>query len=309
MIYCSLYCDCVSTICIEMKRILKKTAFFVLIAFTAFALVASNGITQRTLSTDIQQSEDCLIAHSLSRNGELTQPCIDTFKGVTLPWKVFPPTTEEKLTDQQRFLAAITEKLPIIPDPGTFEYILLRQYGAAFVNQQPDIKLPPKVVFINEQETKDFQATLIMGQVNGTSNCYLQKSAAEALNRARSHLKIPLKSGYGASDCTRSFATNVRFWQKYANNKTLERVRQGKETAILGVVAPPGASQHLWGLAVDLRVSNDAQKQALNQNGWFRTVENDVPHWTYVGLPEENLPEFGFKNKVVRGITYWLTPL
>jgi len=213
------------------------------------------------------------------------------------------------LPEPQRFLSAIAHQLPTIPQPGTFEYILLRAYGAAFVNQQPEIKLPPKVILANEQETAYFQTTLTMGKVDGTNDCYLQKSAADAFNKAKSAARISLKSGYGGGDCTRTFATNLRFWRKYADNNTLERVRQGKETAILGVVAPPGASQHLWGLAIDLQVYSQAQRQALNKNGWFQTVENDVPHWTYVGLTEENLPLFGFKNKIVRGITYWVTPL
>lgn len=89
----------------------------------------------------------------------------------------------------------------------------------------------------------------------------------------------------------------------------MAKVQQGKETKILGVVAPPGTSQHLWGLAIDLRVSSKEQRKALNQNGWFQTVQNDVPHWTYVGLTEENLPLFGFNKQVVQGITYWITPL
>ncbi len=148
-----------------------------------------------------------------------------------------------------------------------------------------------------------------MIKVNGTKDCYLQQTAGSALNKAKALQNIPLKSGYGSGDCTRTFTTNLRFWQKYANDRTLEKVRQGKETAILGVVAPPGTSQHLWGLAIDLRVSSQKQRQALNQNGWFQTVEGDIPHWTYLGLTEEQLPLFGFKKKVLRGIPYWLTPI
>ncbi len=292
-----------------MKRFLRKTSFITIVVFIVFALVASNGITHRTLSTDVRQLQDCLIARSSGRQSDLNKTCPNTSQPITSPTPVTPQIPDIKLPEQQRFLTAIASKLPTIPNPGTFEYTLLKAYGAAFVNQEAGIKLPPKVILANEQETKDFQTTLTMGKVAGTNDCYLQNSAAEALNKAKSAVIIPLKSGYGGGDCTRTFATNLRFWQKYANNKTLERVRQGKETAILGVVAPPGASQHLWGLAIDLRVSSQAQRQALNKNGWFQTVENDVPHWTYVGLNEENLSKFGLKNKIVRGITYWLIPL
>ncbi|ARV58699.1 peptidase M15 [Nostocales cyanobacterium HT-58-2] len=295
-----------------MKSFIKNIFFYVLIAFISFILVASQGMSHNKLMVTAQKTEDCLSHDSLTSHKESTQVCTNIPQAAISPTLIIPttePTINPNLSDKERFLAIITERLPRIPAPNTFEYILLRAYGSIFVNQKPEIKLPEKVVFTNEQETKQFQSTLIMGAVNGTSQCYLQKPAADALNKARSQVQIPLKSGYGASDCTRSFATNSRFWRKYANNNTLEQVRQGRETKILGVVAPPGASQHLWGLAIDLRVSNEAQKQALNQNGWYRTVEYDVPHWTYIGLPPEKLTDFGFQNKVVGGINYWVTPL
>ncbi|WP_193196123.1 D-alanyl-D-alanine carboxypeptidase family protein [Nostoc sp. MG11] len=285
-----------------MKRTLRKTIFITIVIFMVFTLVASNEISYHKLNKNFQQLKGCFNTNSLI--------CTDTIS-------VTPFIPNQQLNDQERFLSTIARKLPIIPQPGTFEYILLRAYGAAFVNPDTEIKLPQKDIFANEQETQEFQDTLIMGQVDGTKDCYLQKSAADALNKARSSYRgasltlqnIPLKSGYGSGDCTRSFATNLRFWHKYANNQILARVQQGKETKILGLVAPPGTSQHLWGLAIDLRASNQRQKQALNQNGWFQTVENDIPHWTYIGLREENLSQFGFKNQVVRGITYWVTPL
>ncbi len=278
----------------KIKRIIKKTTFIITIILIILAFVASNEINHPQLDITVQPLNGCLNTTSL--------PCTDMIS-------VTPFIPNQQLNAQERFLSAIARKLTTIPQPNTFEYILLRTYGAVFVNQNVEIKLPQKDIFANEQETQEFQATLTMGHVNGTNDCYLQKSAADALNKARSQQNIPLKSGYGTGDCTRSFATNLKFWYKYANNQMLVKVQQGKETKILGLVAPPGTSQHLWGLAIDLRVSNQKQKQALYQNGWFQTVENDIPHWTYVGLPEENLPQFGLKNQVVQGITYWVTPL
>ncbi len=293
----------------SMGFFLKKTFFYILIAFLSCALVASQGVNRSQLMANVQNTKDCVTTFSSENNRVSTQFCKNISQTSIEPTSSSPFTPDQSLTEKERFLATITQKLSIIPVPNSFEYTLLRAYGSAFVNQIPTIKLPPKVLFTNDQETKQFQLTLTMGKVNNTSNCELQKSAADAFNQARAQVQIPLKSGYGASDCTRSFATNLRFWQKYANNNTLEKVRQGKETKILGTVAPPGASQHLWGLAIDLRVSNEAQIQALNQNGWYRTVEYDVLHWTYVGLPKERLTEFGFQNKIVEGINYWVTPL
>ncbi len=294
-----------------MKVFWKKTAFSTIIALIIFSLVASNGTKNKILSQDIRNSESCILAGSLNKHQQLNQLCTSTLNHISIPTPQtnLTPILNLNLTNKERFFAAITDKLLAIPQPGTYEYILLRAYGAAFVNHNPEVQLPSKVVFSDENETKEFQFTLSMGKVNGTNNCYLQKAAADALNQAKAQVNIPLKSGYGDSDCTRTFATNLRFWRKYANNKTLARVQQGQEKKILGTVAPPGSSQHLWGLAIDLRVANEAQRQALNQNGWFRTVEYDVPHWTYIGHPLDQLDEFGFENKVIGGISYWLTPL
>ncbi|MER3491545.1 MAG: peptidase M15 [Mastigocladus sp. ERB_26_2] len=292
-----------------MKRLWKKTAFFTIIALIVFSLVASSGTTKKILSQDIRNSESYILADPPHKQQQLNQLYIGIVNEIVTPTPETTPTPNLNLTNRERFLTAITDQLSTIPQFGTYEYILLRAYGAAFVIHNPEVQLPSKVLFKDEKETKEFQDTLTMGKVNGTNNCYLQKVAADALNQAKAQISIPLKSGYADSDCTRSFAANVRFWRKYANDKTLARVQQGQETKILGTVAPPGASQHLWGLAIDLRVSTEAQRQALNQNGWFRTVEYDVPHWTYIGYPPDKLGDLGFQNKVIGGISYWLTPL
>ncbi|WP_375512519.1 D-alanyl-D-alanine carboxypeptidase family protein [uncultured Nostoc sp.] len=281
----------------NINKLLRKATFISIVILMIVVLVASNEITHYKVAITAQPLNGCLSTDSL--------PCTDTSKK-TISEPFIPDT---KLNKQQRFLSAIARKLPTVPQPGTYEYILLRNYGAVFVNQDVGIKLPQKDIFANEQETQEFQGSLTMGHVDGTKDCYLQKSAADALNKARVQQQIPLKSGYGSGDCTRTFNTNLRFWHKYANNQVLAKVQQGKETKVLGLVAPPGTSQHLWGLAIDLRVSNKEQRKALNQNGWFQTVQNDVPHWTYVGLSEEILPLFGFKKQVVQGFTYWITPL
>ncbi|HEY9804754.1 MAG TPA: M15 family metallopeptidase [Leptolyngbyaceae cyanobacterium] len=280
-----------------MKNSIKRIKFICSSILIVFTLVASNGINYSASLNNNQTLNACVT------NG--TVACYELYEKPILP----TPSQNIPQTEQERFLSAIATHFPTVPQPGSYEYILLRAYGAAFIDPDPAVKFPPKVVFNNEQETQAFQSTLTMDKITGTNNCYLQKSAAAALNKARSQQNIPLKSGYGASDCTRNYATNLRFWRKYANRNTLDKVREGKERAILGIVAPPGASQHLWGLAIDLRVSNAKQRQALYDNGWFQTVENDVPHWTYLGVNVDNLQTLGLKNKVIRGITYWLTPI
>ena len=290
-----------------MKKTLWQTTVIAIFTFIVIYLVGFYEINVTKANDNVQRLENCLAGNSSNSKLLSNSPCNNypqqNIKSIS--------TTSNSLLNfisQKRFLKAISDKLPTIPQSNSLEYIMLRSYGAAYVNRQPGVKLPQKLIFANEKETKEFQATLTMGKVNGTRNCYLQKPAADALNKARSQVRIPLMSSNGNINCTRSFATTVRLWKKYANNHTLEKVRQGKETRILGIVAPPGTSQHLWGLAVDLRVTNQAQKRALNQNGWYRTVKNDTPHWTYIGYSPEELEALGFKNQVVKGVKYWLTP-
>ncbi len=287
-----------------MKMIFRKIAFLIIVTYIVVTLVATDRIAHSEPSSDIDRVENCLVNRLLDKKCT-TPPKPKSPIIIPSPTK----TPARTLNDKERFIAALMNQFPTIPRDDSYEYILLRAYGAPFVNLEPTIKLPKKVAFKNDRETQQFQATLTKGKVTGTNNCYLQKSAADALNKARSQSRFRLKSGRGNSDCMRSFATTTRFWKKYTNSKTLDLVRQGKERRILGTVAPPGTSQHLWGLAIDLGATNKKQIQALNKNGWYRTVEYDVPHWTYVGYPPEKLPKLGFKKKLIGRTTYWLTPL
>jgi hypothetical protein len=287
---------------IKFKITFSKVAILIVAIYLVIILAASNRVAYSQTSIDIEQQENCLI------NRLLNKKCTVPPKPVIIP-KPTPTAIPKPLTAKERFIAALKNKFSTIPQPDSYEYILLRAYGAPFVNSEPTIKLPKKVFFNNDKETKEYQDTITKGKVADTKNCYLQKSAADALNKAHSQARFRLKSGYATSDCIRNFATTARFWRKYTNSRTLDLVKKGKETRILGIVAPPGASQHLWGLAIDLRIRNKKQIAALNKNGWYRTVEYDVPHWSYVGYPPQKLIELGFNKKIIRGITYWVTPL
>ncbi|MEO1428167.1 MAG: D-alanyl-D-alanine carboxypeptidase family protein [Cyanobacteria bacterium J06632_19] len=286
-----------------MKPIYQKIAFLIVAICLLITVVVSNQIARSNTSDEISNIEKCLI------NRLLNKKCTVPEKPEITPTPLIPATPATVLTDKQRFIAALLNQFPEIPQADSYEYILLRAYGAPFVNLEPTIRLPKKVVFSSDEETQIFQVTLTKGKVAGTRNCYLQKSAADALNKAGKQARFRLKSGFGNSDCIRNFATTAKFWRKYTNSKTLDLVKKGKETRILGTVAPPGTSQHLWGLAIDLGVNNQKQIEALNQNGWYRTVEYDVPHWSYVGYPPEKLLKLGFRKKVIEKITYWVTPL
>jgi D-alanyl-D-alanine carboxypeptidase len=288
------------------KQALKKMLAFCLVAILSlivFSMVATNKAINLSINENAKIQNNCNNSSSVNQTNSVENNCLASISDAPVP------TPNQSLSPQERFLSAVAGRLSAVPSQETFEYILLRQYGSPFINSSNEVNLPPKVIFSNEQETQIFQNSLIKGKVDIGNACFLQKSAADAFNAANQKVRITLKSGNGGGDCTRTYQTTLRFWRKYANDRTLEQVRQGKETRILGVVAPPGSSQHLWGLAIDLSISKQSQRQALNDRGWFQTVENDTPHWTYVGVAEAQLPELGLRKKVVKGVTYWLTPI
>jgi hypothetical protein len=66
------------------------------------------------------------------------------------------------------------------------------------------------------------------------------------------------------------------------------------DRSILYSVAAPGASQHLSMLAFDVAEYEDAETDlVLAAAGWYRTVPNDLPHFTYLGRHESALAGLG----------------
>lgn len=286
-----------------MKNALKQIKWLILSTCIIFSIFVSNATltTGQGQSTPISDlSPECEIAIALR------QPC----KGSVTPTRPQPTRPQQNWGNKiGNFWNAIARKLNPFPSQGSYEYLILREYGGIFATNHQQIQLPSQVAFNTAAETKAFQNTLNLARVNMGRSCLLQKPAADAFNLALKITRIPLKSGNGASDCLRNFETTNRFWHKYSDHKTLQQIRQGQPKEIMRVVAPPGSSQHLWGLALDLGRLNTRQTQALNQNGWFQTVKGDKPHWTYLGMSEGELMQLGFKREIVGRNVYWLTPI
>lgn len=80
--------------------------------------------------------------------------------------------------------------------------------------------------------------------------------------------------------------------------------------SIFTSVAPPGTSQHLSLLAFDVIEYWDQDVRGiLNENGWFQTVVDDPPHFTYLGVPESDLPQRGLRAVSKGGFMYWIPNL
>jgi hypothetical protein len=51
---------------------------------------------------------------------------------------------------------------------------------------------------------------------------------------------------------------------------------------------------------------NPRVRDVLAQNGWFQTVLSDLPHFTFLGLAEGELPGRGLKRVEFDSQTFWI---
>ncbi|HKS40271.1 MAG TPA: hypothetical protein VJX74_06620 [Blastocatellia bacterium] len=210
------------------------------------------------------------------------------------------------------------------------EMRLFSEYGAIFVTTATP---PPVIVFADSSQVEAFQSTLSIQYARiGDYEISLQAEAMDALVRAAAEMndREGRIAARAADSGGRSYDDTVGLWlrnvtrglERWTSEGRLspERAQQARELtparqialilemedqeqiffgtffdrSILYSVAAPGASQHLSLLAFDVEAyQNEEVEKTLNRHGWFRTVPNDLPHFTYLGHAEESLPEMG----------------
>lgn len=222
---------------------------------------------------------------------------------------------------------------------------LFAEYGAMF-SATDEVVLPKTCIFASENEVARFQNKLTISKLSiGTVEMELQATATTSLKKALRDaetrgLRITPLDGSIAG--RRSFADTERIWnsrflpaldhwlrrgrisrQEADAARSLGIINQvervlsweemgiffstGKNRPIMSSVAPPGTSQHLSLLAFDIeQASNKAVRDIMNANGWFQTVVNDSPHFTFLGSAESELPSRGLKSVTRGGYKYWV---
>ena len=220
---------------------------------------------------------------------------------------------------------------------------VFREYGAMFAAND-NVILPPKCVFSSEKDLAAFQKSLKTRSavISGVA-IELQEAAMVALIDAVDEIHprriTPLD---GAIAGKRNYADTVRIWNSrfipsltyWVSKRKISRAdadaalampvssqvanvveweSQGmyfstsRTRSIFSSVAPPGTSQHLSLLAFDVQQDNDRTiRNTLNRYGWYQTVVGDTPHFTYLGVPESELPKRGLKSVVRAGHTFWV---
>jgi len=173
----------------------------------------------------------------------------------------------------------------------------------------------------------------------------LQPAAMTALLKARAKARaagLDISPRDGAEAARRSYADTVRLWnsrflpaldhwksigrlsQEDAERlcalpvsvqvpEVLELEKQGIffskdfSKSVLYSIAAPGTSQHIAMLAFDANEFLDARvREILATHGWFQTVLSDLPHFTFLGLTEPELPKHGLKCVEVDSQEFWI---
>lgn len=222
---------------------------------------------------------------------------------------------------------------------------VLEDYGAMFL-ADASVLPPPVCMFTSEAEVLKFQTEAQPTAANiGGSRIELQPAAMNALLAAREEaraagLNITPRGGEeaarrGYDDTLRLWNTRflpaLTYWNKLGRlskeqvarlrslplrdqvREVLELEKEGIffskdfSKSILYSIAAPGTSQHIAMLALDVdQFMDERVRRILARHGWFQTVKSDLPHFTYLGLEETELPAKGLRSVVSGKQLFWI---
>jgi hypothetical protein len=222
---------------------------------------------------------------------------------------------------------------------------ILEEYGAMFLAVKK-VTPPPICVFTNEDQVTRFQeqAGSAMETI-ADAEIELQPEAMKALLKARERAQeedLDITPRGGSEAASRNYEDSLRLWDTRFLPALDYWLRQGRVTveqvthlrslplhsqvaevleleksgiffskdlskSILYSIAAPGTSQHIAMLALDVTEFENARvREILAKHGWFQTVFSDLPHFTFLGLKEKDLPKHGLKSVEADGQTFWI---
>ncbi len=222
---------------------------------------------------------------------------------------------------------------------------ILEEYGAIFVANKK-VKPPPVCVFTTEDQVTKFQEEAgFEAEFISYDEVELQPEALKSLNKARKEAQkegLDITPRDGAEAGRRNYEDSVRLWnsrfepaldywlsqgrlteeqvtrlrnlplsQQVAEVLELEKTgiyfSKDLSKSILYSIAAPGASQHIAMLAFDVNeFDNPRVREIMAKHGWFQTVLSDLPHFTYLGLKEKDLPKHGLRSLEINGQVFWI---
>ena len=222
---------------------------------------------------------------------------------------------------------------------------VLEEYGAIFVAHKKVVP-PPVCVFTSDEQVLQWQErTGYITETIGFDDVELQPEAMKKLLKARKEAQkenLDITPRDGAEAARRSYEDSLHLWntrfepgltywqtqgrlseEQVARLRSLPLRQQIAEVlelekdgiffskdlskSILYSIAAPGTSQHIAMLAFDVNeFDNPRVREILAKHGWFQTVLSDLPHFTFLGLKEKDLPKHGLKQVEVDGQVFWI---
>jgi hypothetical protein len=235
------------------------------------------------------------------------------------------------------------KKSDICNESNPVERRILEEYGAVFLTKATP---PTACMFTSAEQVNSFQNKIgAAKETVAGAMIELQSQAMDSLLRAIDEAKtqnLKITPRDGAEAAKRGFDDTLRLWKsrfepacEYWKGKgklTDEQVNklkalpineQVKEVlelekqeiffnktftaTILSSVAAPGTSQHLSMLAFDAAEFLDSKvRKIMGNHGWFRTVKGDAPHFTYLGVKEEELKNLGLQKIETKDGEFWV---
>jgi hypothetical protein len=232
----------------------------------------------------------------------------------------------------------------ICPSSDAVARRVLEDYGAIFVAK--NVTPPPVCVFRSDEEVAQFQERVgYTSEVFGFDEVELQPEAMKQLLKAREEAQkenLDITPRDGAEAGRRSYEDSLILWNTRFQPALTFWLSQGRLTeeqvtrlkslplrdqiaevlelekggiyfskdlskSILYSIAAPGTSQHIAMLAFDVNeFDNPRVRELLRKHGWFQTVLSDLPHFTFLGLKEKDLPKYGLKPLEVDGQLFWI---
>ena len=222
---------------------------------------------------------------------------------------------------------------------------ILEEYGAVFVADKK-VKPPPVCVFTTEEQVTKFQEDAgFKTEYMAYDYVELQPEALKHLLKAREEAQkegLDITPRDGAEAGRRNYEDSVRLWnsrfepaldywmsQGRLNAEQVNRLRglplsqqvaevlelekaglyfsKDLSKSILYSIAAPGTSQHIHMLAFDVNeFENPRIREIMAKHGWYQTVLSDLPHFTFLGLKEKDLPKHGLRSVEVNGQVFWI---
>lgn len=233
----------------------------------------------------------------------------------------------------------------ICPQSDAVARRILEDYGAIFLATKK-VTPPSVCIFTNEEQVARFQEEAgFSAELIGSDEIELQPEAMKELMKARAETQkeaLDITPRDGAEAARRNYDDSLRLWnsrfqpaldywleqgrlsadqvtrlrglplrQQVAEVLELEKAgvyfSKDLSKSILYSIAAPGTSQHIAMLAFDVNeFENPRVREILAKHGWFQTVLSDLPHFTFLGLKEKDLPKHGLRSVAVNGQTFWI---